>query len=163
LPSTLTYAKENIKEIADNTVITANTQTAGRGQFNRSWFSPPGTGIYCSIVRKPQSLHIAEIADLTIEAAKAVASVVAEITDAEVTVKFPNDVLADGKKICGILVETATVDGLAEHIIIGIGLNVNTEKSDFPPELRDTATSLKIIAGREFDMDDVLEMILEEL
>ena len=117
------------------TVVTADEQTAGRGRQGRTWVAPAGRALLCSvIVRDPPRL-------LPLAAGVAVADVVDDVTGdpGRAAVKWPNDVWLDGRKVAGILVEGRPQEGWA---VIGIGLNVALHESDFPPELRTTATTL---------------------
>jgi BirA family transcriptional regulator, biotin operon repressor / biotin---[acetyl-CoA-carboxylase] ligase len=117
------------------TVVTAEEQTAGRGRQGRTWVAPAGRALLCSvIVREPPRL-------LPLAAGIAVADTVGDVIgDADrARVKWPNDVWLDGRKVAGILVEGRPQEGWA---VIGIGLNVALDESDFPPELRTTATTL---------------------
>jgi BirA family biotin operon repressor/biotin-[acetyl-CoA-carboxylase] ligase len=121
-------------------VVVADEQTAGQGRHGHSWYSAPGLGLYCSIVLEPKPL-------LTLALGLAVAEAIAVPCD----LRWPNDVLIGDKKVAGILVQL--IDGKA---IAGIGVNLNHES--FPPELE--ATSLKLVAGRETQPDDLLGPLL---
>lgn len=140
-------------------VVVADAQTAGRGSRGRSWQSPPGTDLYVSIVdRLPVAL--AELPPLTL----AVGLGVAEAVDAllgggsRAQVKWPNDVLLEGRKCAGILVEASTGLPEGDCVVIGIGLNVNREQ--FPVELTGNATSLAIAAGAPVDRTQALAELL---
>ena len=127
---------------APGTVILADTQTAGQGRHGHSWYSEPETGIYLSIVLKPAPL-------LTLALGLATAEAIAAVTGIACDLRWPNDVLAAGKKTAGILAQL--VDGAA---IGGIGVNVN--QTAFPADLAQEATSLRLQAGREFSRVDLL-------
>src|SRR5690606_22301434 len=127
----------------DGTVVVADRQTAGRGRHGRNWHSLPGKGLYVSIAFAGDQPGAAFLAPL------AVRNVLQPIC--ELTVKWPNDLLFEGKKICGILVEMKK-----EHTILGVGLNVNHALTDLPEELHETATSLRLITGREHDRNMLL-------
>ncbi len=117
------------------TLVTAGEQTAGRGRQGRAWVAPAGRALLCSVVvRDPSRL-------LPLATGVAVADTVGEMTGAptRATVKWPNDVWLDGRKVAGILVEGRPQEGWA---VVGIGLNVALREQDFPPELHDTATTL---------------------
>ena len=128
LPSTNTYAKENIDNLGHFDIILAGTQTAGRGRLGRSWHSGEG-GLYFSLILKPQKAQPA----LTQAMALSVCTVL-RAYGAQVYLKWPNDVLADGKKICGILSEAVFQNNFLKGIIIGVGINISQRQilSDKP-------------------------------
>lgn len=146
---------------AEGTVVMADRQTAGKGRLQRVWQSPPGCNIYLSVILRPTASP-SEASRLTLLAGVAIAEAIASICPAGVTIKWPNDVLIRGRKVCGILAEMATVGG-ACTVILGIGLNVNIRKEDFDPGHRDTATSLFEETGRMHCREDVVFLICEWL
>ncbi|NLO46778.1 MAG: biotin--[acetyl-CoA-carboxylase] ligase [Clostridiales bacterium] len=123
-------------------VLVADHQTSGRGRLGRSFVSPKGKGVYMSILLKPE--FIGDIAGLTCMTAVAVINAIEKIAGTTLDIKWTNDILLAGKKLCGILTELSTEgeSGGVRFAIIGIGVNVNQEVSDFPPELREKACSL---------------------
>jgi BirA family biotin operon repressor/biotin-[acetyl-CoA-carboxylase] ligase len=127
-------------------VVIADEQTAGQGRHGHSWHSAPRAGIYCSIVLDPAPALTLAIGLATVEA-------IAEATGIACDLRWPNDVMLDGKKCAGILVQL--VDGKA---IAGIGINVN--HSEFPPDLAAEATSLRISAGRELSREAIVTFLL---
>ena len=127
-------------------LIVADEQTAGRGRRGRNWSSPPGTSIYMSLLLRPK-IRPENASMLTLVCALAVAGAIAETTGLGTAIKWPNDVVIRGKKICGILTEMNTEMGEIGFVVPGIGINVNT--TDFPEEIRETATSLKLELGRD--------------
>ena len=141
LPSTNTALKAMAAEGApEGTVLIAGEQTAGRGRMGRSFYSPPGSGLYLSLLLRPQ-LPAAEAVRLTACAAVAVAEAVEALSGLETQIKWVNDVLIGGKKICGILTEGSLdiESGRLSWAVVGIGVNTAVPVGDFPPELRDTA------------------------
>jgi BirA family biotin operon repressor/biotin-[acetyl-CoA-carboxylase] ligase len=143
IDSTNNQAKKMVAEgtAKHGTIITADEQTAGRGRFDRKFFSPAKTGVYMTVVFKPNK-NAADTQLITIAAAVSVVRAVKKLTGIDTDIKWVNDVFLNGKKICGILTE-ATIDfesQTAESIIVGIGVNIKTE--DFPKEMKKTATSL---------------------
>ena len=146
--STNTLLKQQAGQgVPEGTVIVAAEQTAGRGRMGRSFFSPSGSGIYLSMLLRPQS-SAAETTKLTAWAAVAVAEAIETLSGAETQIKWVNDVYLGGKKVCGILTE-ASLDcerGMTDYVIVGIGINLRVPAGDFPPELRE-------IAGAVFDGD----------
>ena len=134
------------------TVVTADEQTAGRGRQGRSWTAPPRSAVLMSlVVRDLDDRHSL----LPLGAAVAVCEACEEHADVDCSIKWPNDVWIDGRKVAGILIEGRPQEGWA---VLGIGLNVTTRREDFPADLRDTATSL----GLE-STDGVLEALLASL
>ena len=139
-------------------VVVAETQTAGRGRLGRSWFDRAGLSLPFSIVLRP-AIPLPHYPLLALCMAGAVADAGASLTGAALDVKWPNDVLHSGRKLCGILAESRS--GEASALVIGAGINVNHAEEDFPEEIRERATSLRLAAqGRGFDADDVLEAVL---
>ena len=152
--STNDYAKDLGRNGAlAGTVIIANAQTAGRGRLGRIWDSGDAEGIYMSVLLKPRK----NPAHLTLMAGVCVANVLSRILgDTKALIKWPNDVIVGGKKICGILTEGGTFGA-----VLGIGINVGREK--FPLELADKATSLRILTGLCYDRAEIIKMLLTEL
>ncbi|HEY5999981.1 MAG TPA: biotin--[acetyl-CoA-carboxylase] ligase [bacterium] len=131
----------------EGTVVVAGHQHGGRGRQGRPWLSPPGTGLCFSVILRP-SRPLREWADLSWVIAAAVAVVARAAGAGGVGLKYPNDVVAGGRKLSGVLLETRTGAGAAAALIAGIGLNVCAAVEDFPAELRELATSLRIETGR---------------
>jgi BirA family biotin operon repressor/biotin-[acetyl-CoA-carboxylase] ligase len=131
----------------DGTIVSGAYQTAGSGRLSRSWHSPPGTGITMSlIVQATKENPIA--AQYMLLAAVAVANSVEDVLGLNVGIKWPNDVLIDGRKICGILAQASTLPGGRGYAVIGIGINVNQAETDFDVEYRDRSTSLQIVTKK---------------
>lgn len=144
ISSTNTIAKKMAIEGAlNNTVLVADEQTEGRGRYGKQFFSPPGTGIYMSIIIKPD-LHFVDSQLTTIYTAVGVCKAIEKLTGETPQIKWVNDIFINGKKICGILTEATfnMESGTIESIIIGIGINFATKTQDFPDELTDIAGSL---------------------
>ncbi|MBQ3785898.1 MAG: biotin--[Lachnospiraceae bacterium] len=145
-------------DLPDGTVAITSDQTAGKGRRGRSWVTPPGANIAMSILLRPE-IDPSAASMLTIVAALAVSRACSELTGLGCQIKWPNDVVADGKKICGILTEMSVKPALKiEYVIVGIGVNVNTPS--FPPDLSDKATSLKLLCDRSFDKNKLAALIL---
>jgi BirA family biotin operon repressor/biotin-[acetyl-CoA-carboxylase] ligase len=157
-PSTSQKAKElALKGVPSWTVILAEEQTAGYGRKGTGWFSPKG-GLYFSIIL-PRS-KIEDLQTLTILAAFIVAKTIKEIFSLEPLIKLPNDILLNGKKVCGILTENV-IGRNVKLSVMGIGLNTNIEK--FPRDLENSATSLKIELGRKVDNLKIIKQIVQGL
>jgi BirA family biotin operon repressor/biotin-[acetyl-CoA-carboxylase] ligase len=142
-------------------VVAADAQIAGRGRLGRSWHSPPGESLYISLLLRP-TRPANEIPPLTLLAGAAVADAVAPL-GVTPRLKWPNDVQLIGpdgarRKLCGILTEMATAGARVEHVVVGIGINVNGVA--FPPELADRATSLRAALGRPVDRTALLAAVL---
>lgn len=152
------------RELADQgapegTLVVAERQTQGRGRKGRTWFSPQGAGIYASLILRP-SISPHEATRITFLTAVAVAESLLQLTDLDVRIKWPNDILVKGKKLAGILTEISAERGLLDYAVVGLGMNVNT--SDFPEEVSHRATSILIEAGKRFPRTDLLRGYLRE-
>ena len=161
--STNEWAKELVLLGApEGTVAIAQTQTGGRGRLGRVWFSPEG-GLWFSVVLKPK-LKAAEAVKLVFVAGLAVAEVLRELYGLKVETKWPNDVLVDGRKICGILAEMSTVGEKVNFVVLGIGVNANFDAGKvFPEELWESATSLMNELGRKVKLEELFRVLLERL
>ncbi|MDD3252238.1 MAG: biotin--[acetyl-CoA-carboxylase] ligase [Lachnospiraceae bacterium] len=156
--STNNYARKLADQgAADGTLVLAEQQTAGKGRRGRNWTSPSGTGIWMSLLLRPEFAP-AHASMLTLVAAMAVKQGIAEITGLDCQIKWPNDIVLNGKKICGILTEMSTEEDSIRHVVIGIGINVNIES--FPEELRPKATSLLLEAEQRFLRAPLVEAVL---
>lgn len=159
LPSTFAVATALAADRAnDGTAVLAGEQTAGRGQYGRSWVCPPRAGVLLSVVLFPPPTA-RRPAILTAWAAVGVAATVRRLAGRRPRVKWPNDVLMRGKKVCGILIESTA----AATAVAGIGLNVTQPAELFAAAGLPTATSLTASTGRAFDTADVAKALLEEL
>ncbi len=161
LPSTNDLAREMAAEGADEGVsVVARAQTAGRGRQGREWSSPADDGLYFSVILRPE-MKPADATVITFAAAVAVAETLASDFNLAVDIKWPNDVMAGGRKISGILVETAVEGEQLLYAVLGIGVNLNQQ--DFPGELKETATSLLIESGRRVEPDEFLSRLTDRL
>lgn len=133
---------------AEGTVIVAEEQIRGRGTKGRDWHSPPGLGLYASVILRPRR---ADLALLPLAAGVACVEAVREATGLQAALAWPNDIVHEGRKLGGILCETDFLGNTVSHAILGIGLNINQKREDFPRSLRLTATSLRLILGREVE------------
>jgi BirA family biotin operon repressor/biotin-[acetyl-CoA-carboxylase] ligase len=158
LPSTMPVAATLAAE--PGTAVLAGEQTTGRGQYGRSWHCPPWAGVLLGIVLNPPPAA-GRPAVLTAWAAVGVAASVRRLTGQAPRIKWPNDVLVGGKKICGILIESSA--GPSPTAIAGIGLNVTQSAADFTAAGLPDATSLAAVAGRSFETYDVTKALLTEL
>ena len=159
LDSTNDYARElSKKEAVHGTLIMADTQSAGKGRRGRIWQSPKGTTISMSLCLEPK-FPAERAAGLTLVMALAIAEAVKEMTEMTPQIKWPNDIVLNGKKICGILTELFFVK---DHyvVVIGAGVNVNTEQ--FPEDIREIAGSLKTESGKTFSRETLIALILKQ-
>ena len=143
----------------DGSVFVADHQTTGRGQQGRKWSSPPGENLLFSLLLRPL-MTPQKATMITQIACQSVGSVLKEKYGIESTTKWPNDILVDGKKICGILVESSSSAAELQDVIIGIGLNVNAvpEKSEVP-----SAVCMKDLGGKALNRDKILKDLLDQL
>ena len=147
------------RPVPDGALILAESQTAGRGRLGRSWHSEPENGLYFSVVLKPQvSPSLAPL--FTLACAVALHHTVERIAKVEVDIKWPNDLLIEGKKIAGILAEIHAETDRIHSLIMGVGLNVNHQ--GLPVEIADRATSLALASGRHQSRLDLLVEFLEQ-
>ena len=159
LPSTMEVAKQEVQRGAvAGTVIIADEQTAGRGRIKRLWLSPQGN-IALSVILYP---GVAYLPFLIMLVSLAVVHSIEAVTGLKSQLKWPNDVLINGKKVCGILVESNVQSDIVDYAIIGIGINVNLRLSDFP-EILSTATSLSDELGRDVSRLSVIRRLLVEV
>lgn len=144
--STNKVLKESAEALSEGTMVIAGEQTAGRGRMERSWSSPKGEGIWMSFLLRPQ-LPPAECSGLTLVTALALTRALRNVTGLDLMIKWPNDVVCNGKKIAGILTEMSTKDMEVDYIVVGVGINVGT--MEFPDEIRNTASSLYLEGSKE--------------
>jgi BirA family biotin operon repressor/biotin-[acetyl-CoA-carboxylase] ligase len=146
----------------EGTLVVADRQSAGRGRLGRSFFSPGGVGLYFSLILRPEIPPDRTHAYVFV-ASLAVAREVAAHVPGDVEIKWPNDVRIDRLKTSGINLSARLEGNRVASLVLGIGVNVNTAREDFPPELRTLATSLRVAAGRELDRVAFAEALLRRL
>jgi BirA family biotin operon repressor/biotin-[acetyl-CoA-carboxylase] ligase len=145
------------------TVVTADLQTRGRGQHGRVWESPPGVNVLLSALLFPPSALRRPVV-LTAFAAVVVAETILQVTGKQARIKWPNDVLLGGKKVCGILIEGGVAAADRDpHFVVGIGLNVNQSADDFARLGLADATSLSMAAGRRLDVTGITQLLVRNL
>jgi BirA family biotin operon repressor/biotin-[acetyl-CoA-carboxylase] ligase len=152
-----TLAEEGAPE---GMVVVADVQTRGRGRLERIWFSPKG-GLWFSIILKPK-ITVKTVLQLNFIASIAVAHAIQMLTGLKVEVKWPNDVLINGRKVCGILTEMSSKNHFLRYAIVGIGVNTNVDVKEFPEDLRNIVTSISETVGVKFDNKTILNFILKE-
>lgn len=160
LDSTNLWAKQLAEAGAEaGTLAVAETQTRGRGRRGRAWTSPEGKNIYMTLVLRPE-IQPQDAPMLTLVMGLSAAQAAARVTGLSAGIKWPNDVVLEKKKICGILTEMSVQAEYVDYVVIGVGINVNQEH--FPEELEDKATSLRIQAGKKFRRAEIAAAVLEE-
>lgn len=157
--STNIIAREIAESVEEGTVVIAESQTGGRGRLGRKWISPEG-GIWLSIIIKPkiQPLYAPRI---TLLAGVSVAKTIRSF-GLPAKIKWPNDVLINGKKVCGILTEIEAEIDLIDYCVVGIGIDANVDTDSFPEEIRESSTSLKKELGHDINRVELLQKLLSE-
>jgi BirA family biotin operon repressor/biotin-[acetyl-CoA-carboxylase] ligase len=157
LPSTnLEAARRAIEGAAEGLCVVASEQTAGRGRLQRQWLSPKGAGLYFSVVLRPR-IHPSSWPLITLAAALAVHDALLEAYSLKTDIKWPNDVLSNSRKLCGILAETVDTT-LGRALVLGIGINLTG--SAFPPEVEEIATSVEEETGQGADLEIILRSLI---
>jgi BirA family biotin operon repressor/biotin-[acetyl-CoA-carboxylase] ligase len=152
------FARDGVKE---GVVVFAESQTRGRGRLGRKWASPAKKGLWFSVLLRPD-LRPHETTQLTVATATALRRAIEAQTGLEPEIKWPNDILVRGKKVAGILTEMNAEVDRVKYVIVGIGVDVNLNPRDFPPELKKTATSLKIEMGKAISRAELAVNIMRE-
>lgn len=143
---------------AEGTIVIAETQTRGKGRIGRKWISPRSGGIYTSLILRPDA-ETDEIPAVTLIAGIAIIKAIKKTCGIEAKMKWPNDILIDGRKVCGILTEIKAQPDRVDFLVLGIGINVNTAPGKLPKE----ATSLKEKTGSDISRMELLKHVLEEV
>jgi len=150
------------KGCPEGQIVVTEAQQGGRGRIARTWFSPFGKGIWFSLVLRP-SFRLQDAPKCTLMAAVAVNKAIKKLSKVNCGIKWPNDILFEGKKLVGILTEMSAEIDVINYVVIGIGVNVNIGDEDFPPELAAIATSLMIASGSKISRLELIVAILAEL
>jgi len=163
LDSTNTRARELAESgAAEGEIVIAESQTQGRGRLGRRWESPPLSNLYLSIVLRP-GLPPKHAPQITLAAAVALVETVGSFLPRPPVIKWPNDILIDGKKLAGILTEAACDTECVQYVILGIGLNLNYRAETMPQTLRQRATSMADMAGENLSRETVLVRLIHDL
>lgn len=167
--STNNYAKKLASEgCREGTVVLAENQTAGRGRLGREWVSPKGSCIFLSVILKPQ-IAPSRVPVVTLAAAVSVVKVIEQMTGFRAGIKWPNDVVLGGRKVCGILTEMNSEIDRVNYMVLGVGLNISVQETDFPEDIRSKAASLLTYARNEglsfqvLKRNDIIKMLLSRL
>jgi len=162
ISSTNDLAKELARQGAGGgSLVVAEEQVGGKGRLGRQWHLPKYKGIPFSLILRPP-VEPSEASQVTMMTAVAIASAIKDESGVAAGIKWPNDLLVDGKKICGILTELGAEMERINYLVMGAGINVNQDENDFPEEFRNTATSLKIEAGKALPRVGLLRACLAE-
>ncbi len=159
---------DKAKELAaagaeEGTLVVADAQTAGRGRLSRNWYSPPGLGLYVSFIVRPRiepARAYGVLMAVSVAAAEAAESMGVQ---GVVGIKWPNDLVAEGRKLAGVLCELGVQGGVLDWCVAGIGLNVNHTPGDFPVEIRERAVSLRDLCHRRVDRLPLLLALVERV
>ena len=144
---------------AHGTLVIADTQSAGRGRRGRGWISPAGEGIFMSLIVRPQ-VHPSQVARMSLTLALAVGRAIERVTGLDARIKWPNDIVIGGRKICGLLLEMDATAEMVKSIVAGVGINVH--QTAFDEEIAHTASSLDLMAGRRVSRSEIVRAFLEE-
>lgn len=157
--STNDYAKSIAFDSPDKTVVIADEQSGGKGRLGRKWSSEKGSGIWMSVILKPDILP-SDAPKITQIAGAAMTEAIRQITDLDVKIKWPNDLIVNKRKLCGVLTEMSAELGGINYVVVGIGVNVN--QTEFPEELADKATSIRMNSQVLFSRKDIVIKFFEE-
>ena len=153
----VTASRMGMEGAEHGTLVVADKQTGGRGRRGRTWESPGGKNLYFSLLLRPQ-IELEKASMLTLLMAVSVARAIENMCEESAGIKWPNDILVHGKKVCGILTELHVEKGRIGHVVVGVGINVKNQ--DFQGELVDKASSLERECGQEFDRTRLLRGIM---
>lgn len=160
--STNTIAFDLAEKAKEGTVVIADSQEKGRGRLGRTWISPPGVNIHMSIILRPE-IEPKDMTLITIMASVACATALRRATGLDISIKWPNDLMAYDKKLGGILTELKTDQKRILFTIIGIGININIELDQFPDDVRKIASSIKNETGKPYSRENIVTEILNEM
>jgi len=154
--------KRAVAGCPEGTLVITETQLGGRGRLSRGWFSPVAKGIWFSVVLRPP-FPPQEAPKCTLMAAVALNRAIRDITGIRCGIKWPNDILCNGRKLVGILTEMSAEMDAINHIVIGMGINVNIDAEEIPPDLKEIATSISMESGAAVSRIDLFIRVLERL
>ncbi|MCD5406832.1 MAG: biotin--[acetyl-CoA-carboxylase] ligase [Desulfotomaculum sp.] len=161
--STNEAAKKLARQGAEQgTVVVAEQQSSGKGRMGRHWHSAAGADVLFSIILYPE-ISLAEIPQISMLAVVAIAKAVEKVCAVQAGIKWPNDLLVNGQKLCGVLVEMAAEADRVRYVVLGIGINVNSLPLQWPEEIRSKTTSLRAECGQEVSRVKLIQAVLEAL
>lgn len=146
----------------EGTIVIADSQKRGKGRFQRSWHSPSGANIYTSVILRPP-FESDGASRIPLMAGVAVAEVLDKYSPGKIKLKWPNDILINGQKVCGILSQAQITDRKIDFIVLGIGINVNMNRNQLAVEIQNTATSLAMETGQEISRHELIIRLYENL
>lgn len=147
---------------AEGDFVIAEAQTHGRGRLGRRWESPPGVNLYFSVILRPRLMPV-HAPQITLMAAVALAETIVPLIEQAPVIKWPNDILVNGRKLAGVLSEAACDPERIDYVILGIGLNLNYRAVSMPPEIRRRATSVADLTGNPIDRESVMLRLIHNL
>ena len=160
IDSTNRYAKKLAAEgAAHGTMVLADTQTAGRGRRGHSWISPAGSSISMTLILRPD-VPPAQVAKISLLTALATANAIRRVTGLDARIKWPNDIVAGGRKVCGMLMEMDATPEKVASVVAGVGINVH--QTQFDSEIAHSASSLDLLAGRRVSRSAIVRAFLQE-
>lgn len=160
IDSTNRYAKKLAAEgAAHGTLVLADTQTAGRGRRGHSWISPAGSSISMTLILRPE-VPPAQVAKISLLTALATANAIRRVTGLDARIKWPNDIVAGGRKVCGMLMEMDATPEKVASVVAGVGINVH--QTQFPEEIAHSASSLDLLTGRRISRSAIVRAFLQE-
>ena len=162
LPAVASAKKGSPSLVDDGLVLFTEHQTAGRGQRGNRWESPTGKGLWFSILLRPE-IRLSDSGRLTVWAIETISDVIRTEAGLEPAIKLPNDVQVNGRKIAGVLVEMRAQNNAPHLAVVGIGINVNQCREDFPAKLQERAISLAIALGQQVDRQEFAVALLQKL
>jgi len=163
LDSSNIYARQLAENGAcEGEIVIAEAQTQGRGRLGRRWQSPPFANLYISLILRPKLAPV-HAPQITLMAAVALAETVASFIPQSATIKWPNDILVDGKKLAGILTEASCDPDRVHYVILGIGVNLNYRLGAMPLEIRERATSVAELTGKPVRRESFLRRLIHDL
>lgn len=145
----------------EGTVVIAEKQVEGRGRSGKRWVSPRG-GLWFSLLLRPK-IRVHESFKLTFITSISIVNALEKVLRIKASIKWPNDILVNGKKVCGVLTETASIDKSIEYAVIGVGVNANFNPSSLPLEIQEIATTLTAETGKEIDTEHLLRTLLHQM
>lgn len=143
----------------EGTIVLSRMQTSGMGRLRRRWVCPAGQGILMSMVLRPE-ISVQRVAQLTLLCGVVVAETIKKTTGCAAGIKWPNDIVINGKKVCGILAQSSFSKTTPEYVIMGVGINVNLDTHQLPPDCRETSTSLRMELGQNVSRWQVLRQFI---
>jgi BirA family biotin operon repressor/biotin-[acetyl-CoA-carboxylase] ligase len=159
--STNTRAKEIAFQVTEGALVVAEEQIDGKGRLGREWSSPKNKGVYMSVILKPK-IDPVNVARITLLGAAAINLALIDI-GIKSDIKWPNDIVIDGKKVAGVLTEMNSELGIINYIVLGIGINANLNLEEIPEELKEKATSLKIVKGEYIDRRELFVRLVSRI